>query len=1056
MKVTDVLKNVTLNRDPSESLGICIKEVERSVTPENRSNSDVRQSSVIVSRLIPGGVAEKYGTLSKGDEIVSVNNRDVSQLTLKEVAALMDCHKHLDLTIRSNCNNANNNNNILDSDQDDSIALMRRVCHDIFEQPPQSENTNGPNSTTSNKTVRDHPIRSIYDNNFPSLLDPIFSKLSEAPVGRGNIGLEREYNDALHILLDAIKSFESPLRSPQSYHSSTAKSSSSSFWDGANGHVDGSSENIPSLILNDSSIDLNPASSSNTVTSTSSFPSFPDLPDEPEIPVLQSEVSISEEIQVDGMSQKCSSYKRSHSFSSYPSDTHSRERFTVHTPSFREERYRFLGHTDKTANSVSRGTSVDKIDEVEWTDSSIYPSQSMQSELDNQQTMHGTITVGQRQQWSGKGKDNFNENISESENNEFPSGSTPSLVAENPAKYQHNQTPQQDPKSNHASPSPDEKSAKSVFKIDLSSSMNAGSSQDATPSTGSKKIWERIGSPASLRKSKFSRTFSKMTRRKPESSADWDSADSTPDMKVDPSVIERYNLELGDAHNHRLSSYFIPRNSQNSSIRKPLDLSEFKKHKQSVANVGKYSFSSSQNPIKGSLVITLYGARDLKKVVSGVYCICQVDDDLKHRIKTSMRPCNGSVAWNECYEAKLEEANDLYLSLYAWESESQHKELAKARLPISELLSDQLGVALKLAVKLEPRGTVYVKLSLEESSKLEGPRVFGADLQSILGREKTGLPIPLLVRDCIKEVEHRGMAIVGIYRLCGSAIAKRELRGKYENDSTSVNLCPEEYPDVNVITGILKDFLRELPQPLLPPELLEAVTQSMGDYAGSSDETCPSSPLDGTPPDGSTTDQDNSAKRHSSLILKIIEVEKKVSLAPNEKATLYALLNHLKRISTNHEKNKMTCQNLAVCFGPVLLGSVNSPPTKGLDLNAAIGFKQHIQVLNFMVSNWPEEPVQLSDCATVSTTSNNTEVTAVSGHNALKSNRVSTVSLTRRISRLLPDDTDDTDAEMVDVEPFFQGANYALRHSQRSGSLTDILESNFDGTGGEDDFDIEV
>lgn len=43
--------------------------------------------------------------------------------------------------------------------------------------------------------------------------------------------------------------------------------------------------------------------------------------------------------------------------------------------------------------------------------------------------------------------------------------------------------------------------------------------------------------------------------------------------------------------------------------------------------------------------------------------------------------------------------------------------------------------------------------------------------------------------------------IVGIYRLCGSAIAKRELRGKYENDSTSVNLCPEEYPDVNVITG---------------------------------------------------------------------------------------------------------------------------------------------------------------------------------------------------------------------------------------------------------------
>lgn len=64
----------------------------------------------------------------------------------------------------------------------------------------------------------------------------------------------------------------------------------------------------------------------------------------------------------------------------------------------------------------------------------------------------------------------------------------------------------------------------------------------------------------------------------------------------------------------------------------------------------------------------------------------------------------------DCIQAKLEEANDLYLSLYAWESENQHKELAKARLPISELLSDQLGVALKLAVKLDPRGTIYVKV----------------------------------------------------------------------------------------------------------------------------------------------------------------------------------------------------------------------------------------------------------------------------------------------------------------------------------------------------------
>ena len=29
-----------------------------------------------------------------------------------------------------------------------------------------------------------------------------------------------------------------------------------------------------------------------------------------------------------------------------------------------------------------------------------------------------------------------------------------------------------------------------------------------------------------------------------------------------------------------------------------------------------------------------------------------------------------------------------------------------------------------------------------------------------------------------------------------------------------------------------------------------------------------------------------------------------------------------------------------------------------MDLSAAIGFKRHIQVLNYMISNWPDEPVR--------------------------------------------------------------------------------------------------
>ncbi|CAB1332202.1 unnamed protein product [Coregonus sp. 'balchen'] len=53
------------------------------------------------------------------------------------------------------------------------------------------------------------------------------------------------------------------------------------------------------------------------------------------------------------------------------------------------------------------------------------------------------------------------------------------------------------------------------------------------------------------------------------------------------------------------------------------------------------------------------------------------------------------------------------------------------------------------------------------------------------------------------------------------------------------------------------------------------------------------------------------------------DTEHTVSLLENlpevERLTLRRLLDHLKLVASHHEVNKMTCQNLAVCFGPVLL-----------------------------------------------------------------------------------------------------------------------------------------
>lgn len=49
--------------------------------------------------------------------------------------------------------------------------------------------------------------------------------------------------------------------------------------------------------------------------------------------------------------------------------------------------------------------------------------------------------------------------------------------------------------------------------------------------------------------------------------------------------------------------------------------------------------------------------------------------------------------------------------------------------------------------------------------------------------------------------------MVGLYRLCGSAAVKKELRDAFERDSAAVCLSEDLYPDINVITGQLAPLL---------------------------------------------------------------------------------------------------------------------------------------------------------------------------------------------------------------------------------------------------------
>uniref|UniRef100_A0A3Q2UJM7 Rho GTPase-activating protein SYDE1 n=1 Tax=Fundulus heteroclitus TaxID=8078 RepID=A0A3Q2UJM7_FUNHE len=262
----------------------------------------------------------------------------------------------------------------------------------------------------------------------------------------------------------------------------------------------------------------------------------------------------------------------------------------------------------------------------------------------------------------------------------------------------------------------------------------------------------------------------------------------------------------------------------------------------------------------------------------------------------------------------------------------------------------------QLCLKLEPRGLLFVKLTLQEKWDTQQPgrdpstpaNVFGVELHHLVEKEGSASPVPLLIQKTVAEIERRGLKVVGLYRLCGSAAVKKELRDCFEKDSSAVCLTEDLYPDINVITGILKDYLRELPSPLITRTLYQVVREAMTQQP---------------PPETPDPEVAQSTVKLLSC------------LPEPEKATLSLLLNHLSLVASFSSFNRMTHQNLAVCFGPVLLtptqetcrgggeraaGRAGRGTGKALgpveDIANAVDFKRHIEALHYLLQLWPDDP----------------------------------------------------------------------------------------------------
>ncbi|KAM3929609.1 rho GTPase-activating protein 12 isoform 2-T2 [Leptodactylus fuscus] len=193
--------------------------------------------------------------------------------------------------------------------------------------------------------------------------------------------------------------------------------------------------------------------------------------------------------------------------------------------------------------------------------------------------------------------------------------------------------------------------------------------------------------------------------------------------------------------------------------------------------------------------------------------------------------------------------------------------------------SEQKKTKTKLKKFLTRRPTMQ---AVREKGYIKDP-VFGSSLASLCQRENT--TVPKFVKMCIDHIEEHGLDIDGLYRVSGNLAVIQKLRFAVTHDE-KLDLNDSKWEDIHVITGALKMFFRELPEPLF-------TYNHFNDFV-------------------------NAIKQEPKLRVQAVRDLIKVLPKPNQD-TMQALFKHLKHVVETGEKNRMTVQSVAIVFGPTLL-----------------------------------------------------------------------------------------------------------------------------------------
>uniref|UniRef100_A0A8C5BWW2 Myosin IXb n=1 Tax=Gadus morhua TaxID=8049 RepID=A0A8C5BWW2_GADMO len=170
-----------------------------------------------------------------------------------------------------------------------------------------------------------------------------------------------------------------------------------------------------------------------------------------------------------------------------------------------------------------------------------------------------------------------------------------------------------------------------------------------------------------------------------------------------------------------------------------------------------------------------------------------------------------------------------------------------------------------------------------KDSSTSGSLHFGVDV-SVLS--SPAQPVPQVLEMLLVYVEMNGLDTEGIYRKSGSACRARELHQILETNPETASL--ENYP-IHTITGLVKRWLRELPEPLMTFNLYNDFLHA--------------------------AELPEKSERIRAIYQKVDE------LPESNYSTLERLIFHLVKVAKEEVHNRMTASSLAIVFAPCIMRS---------------------------------------------------------------------------------------------------------------------------------------